>query len=216
MVLFNLNWGPAIGVALGAGSLPEEVFNMCHRVDCLSLKRLRREALEEVVSSSDLLKSSAEALKRRGYAEDAEEVRAAVVKEYARVLSLDVPPREDVLQLLGGQRGWTFEDLLIYGNDPVPDKLHEAMMAFYMEYVDGGDVERLGAAEFAVYAALALLQRGRTGRTEAAEAIRRIADWVLGYEDAPPLLRPGEGGTRPGGLSLPNRDSGRHGPFYMS
>ncbi len=99
-----------------------------------------------------------------------------MVKEYARVLGLDIPPREDVLILLGGRRGWTFEDLLIYGNDPVAHKLHEAIMAFYMEYVDGGDVEKLGAAEFAVYAALALLQRGRVGRAEAAEAVGRITD----------------------------------------
>ncbi len=171
-------------MSLGAGSLPEEVFGVCYRSDCVAVRRLRREALEEAVASnaSDLVKSSAEALRRRGYAEDAEGVRAAVVKEYARVLNLDVPPREDVLQLLGGQRGWTFEDLLIYGNDPVAHKLHEAMMAFYMEYVDGGDVEKLGAAEFAVYAALVLLQRRRIGRAEAAEAVSRITDWVLGYD----------------------------------
>jgi len=148
------------------------------------VRRLRREALEEVVtsSSSDLVEASAEALRRRGYVEDAEKVRAAVVKEYARVLSLDVPPREDVLLLLGGQRGWTFEDLLYLGDDPVAHKLHEAMMAFHMEYVDGGNVEELGAAEFAVYVILTLLQRGRVGRAEAAEAIGRITDWVLGYE----------------------------------
>jgi len=168
-------------VSLGAGSLPEELFGVCRREDCATVRRLRREALEEVVgsSSSDLVEASAEALRRRGYAEDAEKVRAAVVKEYARVFSLDVPPREDVLLLLGGRRGWTFEDLLIYGGDPVAHKLHEAMVALYMEYVEGGGVERLGAAEFAVYAALALLQRGRVGRSEAAEAIGRIADWVL-------------------------------------
>ncbi len=171
-------------MSLGAGSLPEEVFGVCYRSDCAAVRRLRRGALEEVVTSNDLLKSSAEALKRCGCAEDAEGVRTAVVKEYARVLGLDIPPREDVLLLLGGRRGWTFEDLLIYGNDPVAHKLHEAMMAFYMEYVDGGDVEKLGAAEFAVYAALALLQRGRIGRAEAAEAVGRITDWVLGYDSA--------------------------------
>jgi hypothetical protein len=164
--------------------LPEEVFGVCYRGDCATVRRLRREALEEVVSSnsSDLVESSAEALRRRGYGGDAEKVRAAVVKEYARVLSLDVPPREDVLLLLGGRRGWTFEDLLIYGGDPAANKLHEAMVALYMEYVEGGGVEKLGAAEFAVYAVLALLQRGRVGRAEAAEAISRIVDYVLGAE----------------------------------
>jgi len=168
-------------VSLGAGSLPEELFGICRRRDCVVVRRLRREALEEVVSSSssDLVEASAEALRRRRYGEDAEKARTAVVKEYARVLGLDVPPREDVLLLLGGRRGWTFEDLLIYGGDQVAHRLHEAMMAFYMEYVEGGGVERLGAAEFAVYAALALLQRGRVGRAEAAEAISRIADWIL-------------------------------------
>jgi hypothetical protein len=168
-------------VSLGAGSLPEELFGVCRRVDCAAVRRLRREALEEVVgsNSSDLVEASAEALRRRGYAEDAEKVRAAVVEEYAGVLSLDVQPREDVLLLLGGRRGWTFEDLLYLGGDPVAHRLHEAMVALFMEYVDGGGVERLGAAEFAVYAVLALLQRGRVGRAEAAEAIGRIADWVL-------------------------------------
>jgi hypothetical protein len=168
-------------VSLGAGSLPEELFGVCYRRDCVAVRRLRREALEEV-DPSNLVESSAEALRRRGCAQDAEEVRAAVVKEYARVLSLDVPPREDVLLLLGGRRGWSFEDLLIYGGDPVAGKLHEAVMAFCMEYAGGGNVEELGAAEFAVYAVLTLLQRGRIGRAEAAEAIGRIADYVLGAE----------------------------------
>jgi hypothetical protein len=137
---------------------------------------LRREALEEVAGFSNLVESSAEALKRRGCAEDAEGVRAAVVKEYARVLNLDIPPREDAL--LGGRRGCVFEDLLICGRDPVAGGLHVAVMAPYMEYVDGGGAEELGAAEFAVCAALAP-QRGRMGRAEAAEAISRIAGWVL-------------------------------------
>jgi hypothetical protein len=72
-----------------------------------------------------------------------------------------------------------FEDLLICGRDPVAGGLHVAVMAPYMEYADGGGAEELGAAEFAVCTALVLLQRGRMGRAEAAEAISRIADWVL-------------------------------------
>jgi hypothetical protein len=71
-----------------------------------------------------------------------------------------------------------FEDLLICGRDPVAGGLHVAVMAPYMEYADGGGAEELGAAEFAVYTALAP-QRGRMGRAEAAEAISRIADSVL-------------------------------------
>jgi len=58
----------------------------------------------------------------------------------------------------------------------VADALHEAVMALYMEYVDGGDVERLGSAEFAVYTTLMRLQRNRMGRSE---AISQIADRVL-------------------------------------
>jgi hypothetical protein len=171
-------------MSLGVGSLPEELFGVCYRSDCASVRRLRREVLEEVLNSGspDLVGASAEALRRRGYAEDPEGVRAAVVEEYARVLELDIPPREDVFELLGGRRGWTFEDLLYLGDDPVADRLHEAMMAIYMGYVDGDDVEKLGAAELAVCATLALLQRGRMSKAEAAGAIGRIADWVLGYE----------------------------------
>ena len=171
-------------MSLGAGALPEELFGVCYRSDCASVRRLRREVLEEVLNlgSPDLVGASAEALRRRGYAEDPEGVRAAVIKEYARVLELDIPPREDVFELLGGRRGWTFEDLLYLGDDPVADRLHEAMMAIYMGYVDGDDVEKLGAAELAVCATLALLQRGRMSKAEAAGAIGRIADWVLGYE----------------------------------
>ena len=167
-------------MSLGAGALHEELFGVCYRGDCATVRRLRREALEEAVSSSssDLVEASAEALRRRGYAEDAEKVRAAMVKEYAGVLSLDVQPKEDVLLLLGGRRGWTFEDLLYLGGDPVAHRLHEAMMALFMEYVEGGGVERLGAAEFAVYAMLALLQRGRVGRAEAAEAGSRTTHWA--------------------------------------
>jgi len=164
-------------VALGAGSLPEELFRVCRRRDCAIVKQLRQEALEEAASPS--VEASAEALRRRRYAEDAEEVRTAVVEEYARVLNLDIPLREDLLALLGGRPGWTFEDLLYMGEDPVADALHEAVVAFYMEYVDGRDVQELGAAEFAVYAALVHLQRGRAGRAETAEAISRIADSIL-------------------------------------
>jgi hypothetical protein len=168
------------GVALGVGSLPEEVFGICYRRDCSAVRRLRRESLEEVASSpADLLETSAEALKRCDYAENAEEVRTAVVEEYARVLDLDIPPRRDVLELLGGRRGWTFEDLLYLGDDPVADSLHEAMVALYMQYVDSHDVERLGVADFAIYAAIELLQRGRIDKAKAAETIGRIADWVL-------------------------------------
>jgi hypothetical protein len=169
-----------IGVALGAGSIPEELFNVCYRPDCLTIRKLRRVVLEEVVGSqADLLETSAEALKRRDYAEDVDKLREAVVKEYARVLNFEAPMRRDVFELLGGQRGRTFEDLLYMGNDPVADRLHETAMALYMEYVEGSDVEKLGAADFAVYAIIELLQRGRVDKAKAAETIGQITDWVL-------------------------------------
>ena len=160
-------------MSLWAGSLPEELFDVCLRRDCAAVRRLRREALKEVAASAD----SDTAFK--AYVGDVEEIRAAVVEEYARVLSLDVPLREDVLLLLGGRPGWTYEDVLYKSGDPVADSLHMAMMALYMEYVDGGDVERLGSAEFAVYTTLMRLQRNRVGRAEAAEAISQITDRVL-------------------------------------
>ena len=160
-------------MSLWAGSLPEELFDVCLRRDCATVKKLRREALKEVAVSA------ASDVAFETYVGGVEEVRAAVVEEYARVLSLDVPLREDVLLLLGGRLGWTFEDVFYKSGDPVADSLHVAMMALYMEYVDGGDVERLGSAEFAVYTTLMRLQRNRTGRAEAAEAISQIADRVL-------------------------------------
>jgi hypothetical protein len=55
-----------IGVALGAGSIPEELFNVCYRGNCTALRKLRREALEEVAAALDILEASAEELKRRG------------------------------------------------------------------------------------------------------------------------------------------------------
>ena len=164
-------------MALGIGSLPEELFDVCYREDCATVKKLRRKALEEVAVASDILETSAEVLKKYSYAED--KLRDVVVKEYARVLNFDAPMREDVFELLGGRRGWTYEDLLYLGNDPVADALHEAMMALYMEYVNGGDVERLGVADFAAYATVELLQRSRMDKAKAAETIDRITDWVL-------------------------------------
>jgi len=101
------------------------------------------------------------------------------VGEYARVLMLDIPPREDVLMLLGGQPGWTFEDLLYLGDDPVADALHEAMMALYMEYVDGSDVQRLGVLDFAAYAVIKLYAQGRLTEGKAKEVLQRLADLVL-------------------------------------
>ena len=172
-------------MSLGAGALPEELFGVCLRGDCETVKALRQRALRYFLAlrgvasaaPSKLADAADKAIRRVGYA--AGDVRDAVVGEYARVLMLDIPPREDVLMLLGGWPGWTFEDMLYLGDDPVADALHEAMVTLYMEYVDGSDVQRLGALDFAAYAVLAMLQRGRVARNRAAELLKWFADQAL-------------------------------------
>ena len=170
-------------VALGAGSLPEELFGVCYRMDCATVKMLRKRVLRYVISlgvpsaSSELIAAVDSAIKRIGYV--AEGVHDAVVEEYARVLQLDIPPREDVFKLLGGQPGWTFEDLLYLGDSPAADALHEAMVALYMRYVEGGGAEKLSAADFAAYAAIELLREGRIHERKAKELLNQITDLVL-------------------------------------
>ena len=169
-------------MSLGAGSLPEEMFNICYREDCAVLKMLRRRAVEHVARSgalstlSELVVAVDRALRRIGYV--AKDVRTAVVEEYARVLQLDIAPREDVSRALGGREGWTFEDLL-YGDSPVADALHEALMALYMQYAEGDDVEKLGTADFAAYATMEFYVRGRLSRDAAEETLKKIADLAL-------------------------------------
>jgi hypothetical protein len=175
--------GPVKVVALGAGSLPEELFGVCYRMDCALVKMLRKRVLRYVArlgvpsASSELVAAVDRAIKRIGYV--AEGVHDAVVEEYARVLQLDIPPREDVFKLLGGQPGWTFEDLLYLGDSPAADALHEAMVALYMQYVEGGDVEKLGAADFAAYAAVELLREGRMPVSKAKELLNQITNESL-------------------------------------
>jgi len=167
-------------MSLGAGSLPEEVFNICYREDCAVLKMLRRRAMKHVKvalsTHSELLTAVERAFRRIDYV--AKDVRASVVEEYARVLQLDVPPRMDVFRALGGREGWTFEDLL-YGDSPVADALHEALMALYMQYAEGGDVEKLGTADFAAYATMEFFARGRLSRDATEETLKKIADLAL-------------------------------------
>jgi len=175
--------GPVKVVALGAGSLPEELFGVCYRMDCALVKMLRKRVLRYVISlgvpsaSSELIAAVDSAIKRIGYV--AEGVHDAVVEEYARVLQLDIPPREDVFKLLGGQPGWTFEDLLYLGDSPAADALHEAMVALYMRYVEGGDVEKLGVADLAAYATMEFFARGRLSRDATEETLKKIADLAL-------------------------------------
>jgi len=168
-------------MSLGAGSLPEELFGICLREDCAVLKMLRRRALRRVASAlyapSGLLVAADKALRRIRYVKDVR--TATVVEEYTKVLSLETPPRADVAKLLGGEPGWTFEELLYRSGDPVADALHEVMMALYMQYVDGGDAERLGVADFAAYAVIERYAQGRLGQDAAKEALRKITDLVL-------------------------------------
>jgi hypothetical protein len=169
--------------ALGAGSLPEELFDICYRGDCSTAKALRRRALSRITerglppTSSELLAAVERAFRRIGYV--AKDVHNAVVREYAEVLRLDIPPRADVLRALGGREGWTFEELLYKSNSPVADALHEIIMALYMEYVDGGDVERLGIADYATYTIIELYTQGRLPKDKTADVLKQVADLVL-------------------------------------
>jgi len=167
-------------MSLGAGSLPEELFGICLREDCAVLKMLRRRALRRVAGAlstpSELVAVVDRTLRRIGYVRD---VRTSVIEEYARVLQLDTPPRDDVLRALGGTPSQTFEDLLYEGGSPVADALHEAVVALYMQYVDGGDVERLGVADFAAYAATEFFAQSRLSESRAKEILQRLTDMVL-------------------------------------
>ena len=165
---------------LGAGSLAEEVFGVCRREDCAVLKMLRRRAVKHVKGAlpthSELLTAVERAFRSIGYV--ARDVRTSVIEEYARVLQLDVAPRWDVFRVVGGREGWTFEDLL-YGDSPVADALHEALMALYMQYAEGGDVEKLGTADFAAYATMEFFVRGQLSRDAAEETLKKITDLAL-------------------------------------
>jgi hypothetical protein len=104
------------------------------------------------------------------------------VEEYAEVLRLDVP--------VGG--GKTLEDLLYEGRDEVLDKLHEVIMALFMEYVEinetcGGGcppeaaqkLEKLAALELAAYVVYRQLQKQKIDKKAAAAALSKIVDEVL-------------------------------------
>jgi len=170
-------------MALGAGSLPEEPLGVCRRGDCPVVKMLRKRALRGFLAlgepaPSALVAAADEAIKKIGYAA-AEDVRGVVVKEYAGLLSLDIPLGGDAASLLGGEPGWALEELLYRSDDPVVNALHMAAMALYMEYVGGSDLQRLGTLDFAAYALLELLRRGRAAREHVAKLLSWIADQAL-------------------------------------
>ena len=170
-------------MALGAGSLPEW-FGICLRSDCSAVKMLRPRALKYFLkrgsasaAPSAVVAAADWAIRRIGYA-SAEDVRGAVVKEYAELLRLDIALSEDLISMFGGQPGWTLEELVYRSDDPVVGALHIAMMALFMEYADGG-FHRLGALDFAAYAVLELLRRGLAARGRASELLKWIADQAL-------------------------------------
>jgi hypothetical protein len=171
-------------MALGAGSLPEW-FGICLRSDCPTVKMLRLRALRCFLKrgAASAAPSAAEAaadwaIRRIGYI-STEDVRGTVVKEYAELLRLDIPLSEDATSLFGGQPGWTLEELIYRSDDPLVSTLHEAATALYMEYVDRTDWRQLDVLDFAAYAVLELLRRGRMAKGRAVELLKQITDQAL-------------------------------------
>jgi len=191
-----------VAVVLGLGALVEELF-FTYRANELipqyrRLHELRRRILHEVKEKTDIaeiVSNIAAAVKR--YTAEVEEalvelrrlgadpVKSSLegaVEEYAEVLRLDVP--------VGG--GKTLEDLLYESRDEILDKLHEAMMALFMEYVEINEtcdsrcppeaaqkLEKLTALELAAYVVYGLYQKQKIDRKTAVEALGEIVDKVL-------------------------------------
>ncbi len=190
--------------AVWLGALVEELF-LARRTDELippyrRLQELRRRMLQEVEEKAgedvaEIASNIATAIRR--HAPEVEEALAelrrlgadpvkasleSAVEEYAEVLRLDIP--------VGGGR--TLEDLLYESRDEVLDKLHEIMIALYMEYVEINEacgrgcppeaaqkLEKLAALELATYVIYRLFQRQRIGRKAAAAALNKLADMTL-------------------------------------
>jgi hypothetical protein len=106
----------------------------------------------------------------------------SAVEEYAEVLRLDIP--------VGG--GKTLEDLLYESRDEVLDKLHEIMMALYIEYVEiyetcGSEcppeaaqkLEKLATLELATYIIYKLFQRQKIDKKTAVVALEEIVDEIF-------------------------------------
>jgi hypothetical protein len=191
-------------VAVGLGALVEELF-FAHRANELippyrRLHELRRRILQEVEEKAgedvaEIVSNIATAIRR--YAPEIEEALAelkrlgadpvkagleSAVEEYAEVLRLDVP--------VGG--GKTLEDILYESRDEVLDKLHETMMALFMEYVEINEtcadgcppetvqkLEKLAALELAAYTIYRLYQRQKIDKRAAVAALEEIVDRVL-------------------------------------
>ncbi len=191
-------------VAVGLGALAEEEYST-QRVNELiqlyrRLRELRRRILQEVEEKAgedvaEVVSNIATAMRR--YAPEIEEVLAelkrlgadpvkasleSAVEGYAEVLRLDVP--------VGG--GKTLEDLLYEGQDEVLDKLHEVMMALFMEYVEINEtcgrecppeaaqkLEKLATLELATYIIYKLFQKQKIDKKTAIVAFNEIVDKIL-------------------------------------
>jgi len=191
-------------VAVGLGAFVEEYSTQ--RVNELiqpyrKLQELRRRILQEVEEKAgkdvaEIVSNIATAIQR--YAPEIEEdlaelrrlgadpVKASlesVVEEYAEALRLDIP--------VGG--GKTLEDLLYESQDEVLDKLHEIMMALYMEYVEINEtcgrecppeaaaqkLEKLATLELATYIIYKLFQRQKIDKKTAVATLNEIVDEIL-------------------------------------
>jgi len=186
-------------VAVGLGALVEELF-FTNRASELAppyrrLHEVGRRILQEVEEKADVAEIiSSIAVAMRQHVAEVEEVLAGLgadpvravlesaVEEYAEVLRLDVP--------VGG--GKTLEDVLYEGRDEVLDKLHEVMMALYMEYVEISEtcsdgcppeavqkLEKLAVLELAACVIYRLSQRQKIDRKVAVAALSEIVDEIL-------------------------------------
>ena len=188
-------------VTVGLGALAEELY-LAHRVGELiqpyrRLQGLRRRILHEVEEKAgediaEIIPNVVAAIKR--YAPEIEETLAELgadpvkaslegaVEEYAEVLRLDVPVGRDK----------TLEDLLYEGRDGVLDKLHEIMVALFMEYVEiyetcghgcppetAQKLEKLATLELATYVTYRLYQKQKIDKKTAVATLNEIVDRIL-------------------------------------
>jgi len=191
-------------VVVGLGALVEEGYSTQRVNELIQLYRrlqeLRRRILQEVEEKAgedvaEIVSNIATAIQR--YAPEIEKVLAelktlgadpvkasleGVVEEYAEVLRLDI-------QVGGGK---TLEDLLYESRDEVLDKLHEIMMALFMEYVEINEtcdrecppeaaqkLEKLATLELATYIIYKLLHRQKIDKKTAVTALNEIVDKIL-------------------------------------
>jgi hypothetical protein len=191
-------------VAVGLGALAEEGYSTQRVNELIQLYRrlqeLRRGILQEVEEKAgedvaEIVSNIATAIRR--YAPEIEEALAelrrlgadpvkasleSVVEEYAEVLRLDI-------QVGGGK---TLEDLLYESRDEVLDKLHEIMMALYMEYVEINEtcgsecppeaaqkLEKLATLELATYIIYKLFQKQKIDKKTAVVALDETVDKIL-------------------------------------